>query len=303
MPPPPSPPNNIKNVVVSKHLSQQVKVYSYRVHKIQHCWRRRGKELSLSPIVLSAPLTFDLVCSLLLLSVYWYIIYPSFITRSEEEADENKEGGSPINLVASAVECCFEDSFDVYSESLAWSSSEDNGWDRLSPGELPFVCRPVLGLDGPGKDKFLLSEESIQRLRHVTLKDPKRKSLRRRRRHVTTHETLCRYVIAADTTASDYLDTLSRITTGTWCESGDFAKPSRYPCNRSTNVDEGLSLCCCCCCCFDCLADFSVTIWFFFCWSIILFYQQKRTQAEAYLVYGIWLVNFILLPCWTVNSL
>ena len=60
----------------------------------------------------------------------------------------------------------------------------------------------------------------------MTLKDPKRKSLRRRRRHVTTHETLCRYVIATDTTASDYLDTLSRITTGTWCESGDFAKPS-----------------------------------------------------------------------------
>ena len=26
---------------------------------------------------------------------------------------------------------------------------------------------------------------------------------------------------------------------------------------------------------------------FFFCWSIILFYQQKRTQAEAYLFYGI----------------
>ena len=139
----------------------------------------------------------------------------------------------------------------MYSESLAWSSSEDNGWDRLSPGELPFVCRPVLGLDGPGKDKFLLSEESIQRLRHVTLKDPKRKSLRRRRRHVTTHETLCRYVIATDTTASDYPDTLSLITTGTWCESGDFAKLSRYPCNLSTNVDEGLSVCCC----FDLIAS------------------------------------------------
>ena len=88
----------------------------------------------------------------------------------------------------------------------------------------------------------------------MTLKDPKTKSLRRRRRHVTTHKTLCRYVIATDTTASDYLDTLSRITTGTWCESGDFAKPSRYPCNLSTNVDEGLSGCCCCCC-FDLIAS------------------------------------------------
>ena len=263
MPPPPSPPNNIKNVVVSKHLSQQVKVYSYRVHKIQHCWRRRGKEVCLSPIVLSAPLTFDLVCSLLLLNVCWCTIYPSFITSSEEEADENKEGGSAINLVARDVKCCVEDILEFratavvvdHSDSLAWSSSEDNGWDRFGPGEFPFVCRPVLGLDGPGKDKFLLSEESIQRLRHVTLKDPKRKSLRRRRRPVTTHKTLCRYVIATDTTASDYLDTLSRITTGTWCESGDFAKPSRYPCNRSTNVDEGLSVCRCCCCCFDLIAS------------------------------------------------
>ena len=180
MPPPPSPPNNIKNVVVSKHLSQQVKVYSYRVHKIQHCWRRRGKEVCLSPIVLSAPLTFDLVCSLLLLNVCWCTIYPSFITRSEEEADENKEGGSAINLVARDVKCCVEDILEFratavvvdHSDSLAWSSSEDNGWDRFGPGEFPFVCRPVLGLDGPGKDKFLLSEESIQRLRHVTLKDP-----------------------------------------------------------------------------------------------------------------------------------
>ena len=231
------------------------------MHKIQHCWRRRGKEVCLSPIVLSAPLTFDLVCSLLLLNVCWCTIYPSFITRSEEEADENKEGGSAINLVARDVKCCVEDILEFratavvvdHSDSLAWSSSEDNGWDRFGPGEFPFVCRPVLGLDGPGKDKFLLSEESIQRLRHVTLKDPKRKSLRRRRRPVTTHETLCRYVIATDTTASDYLDTLSRITTGTWCESGDFAKPSRYPCNRSTNVDEGLSVCCCCC--FDLIAS------------------------------------------------
>ena len=234
-------------------------MYSYRVHKIQHCWRRRGKEVCLSPIVLSAPLTFDLVCSLLLLNVYWYIIYPSFITRSEEEADENKEG--TINLVARDVKCCVEDILEFratavvvdHSDSLAWSSAEDNGWDRLGPREFPFVCCLVLGLDGPGKDKFLLSEESIQRLRHVTLKDPKRKSLRRRRRPVTTHETLCRYVIATDTTASDYLDTLSRITTRTWCESGDFSKPSRYPCNRSTNVDEGLSVCCCCC--FDLIAS------------------------------------------------
>lgn len=256
--------------------------------------------------MLIAPLTFDLVCSLLLLNVYWYIIYPSFITRSEEEADENKEGGSAINLVARAVDCCFEDIFEilpVYSDSLAWSSSEDSGWDRFGPREFSFAGHLLLGLDGPGKDKFLLSEESIQRLRHVTLKDPKRKSLRRRRRHVTTHKTLCRYVIATDTTASDYLDTLSRITTGTWCESGDFAKPSRYPCNLSTNVDEGLSVCCCCCC-FDLIASqISRLPYDFFYWSIVLFYQQKRTQAEAYLVYGIWLVNFILLACWTVNSL
>lgn len=232
-----------------------------------------------------------------LLNVYWYIIYPSFITRSEEEADKNKEGGSAINLVARAVDCCFEDIFEVlpvYSDSLAWSPSEDNGWDRFGLSEFSFAGRPLLGLDGPGKDKFILSEESIQRLRHVTLKDPKRKSLRRR----------CRHVFATDTTASDYLDTLSRITTGTWCESGDFAKPSRYPCNRSTNVDEGLSVCCCCCCCFDLIVS-QISRWpyDFFYWSIILFYQQKRTQAEAYLVYGIWLVNFILVACWTVNSL
>ena len=248
-------------------------MYSYRVHKIQHCWRRRGKEVCLSPIVLSAPLTFDLVCSLLLLNVYWCTIYPSFITRSEEEADENKEGGSAINLVARDVKCCVEDILEFratavvvyHSDSLAWSSSEDNGWDRFDPLNFPFGCRPVLGLDGPGKDKFLLSEESIQRLRHVTLKDPKRKSLRRRRRPVTTHKTLCRYVIATDTTASDYLDTLSRITTGT---------NSRYPCNRSINVDEGLSVCCCCCCCcccFDFIAsqisrlpyDFFLLIYYF----------------------------------------
>ena len=143
--------------------------------------------------MLSAPLTFDLVCSLLLLNVYWYIIYPSFITRSEEEADENKEG--TINVVARDVKCCVDDILEFraaavvvdHNDSLAWSSSEDNGWDRFGPCEFPFVCRLVLGLDGPGKDKFLLSEESIQRLRHVTLKDPKRKSLRRRRRPVTTH--------------------------------------------------------------------------------------------------------------------
>lgn len=104
-----------------------------------------------------------------------------------------------------------------------------------------------------GKINFFSLRKVSNGYRHVTLKDPKRKSLRRRRRPVTTHETLCRYVIATDTTASDYLDTLSRITTGTWCESGDFAKPSRYPCNRSTNVDEGLSVCCCCC--FDLIAS------------------------------------------------
>ena len=104
-----------------------------------------------------------------------------------------------------------------------------------------------------GKINFFSLRKVSNGYRHVTLKDPKRKSLRRRRRLVTTHETLCRYVIATDTTASDYLNTLSRITTGTWCESGDFAKPSRYPCNRSTNVDEGLSVCCCCC--FDLIAS------------------------------------------------
>ena len=299
MPPPPPPPNNIKNVVASKHLSQQVKVDSYRVHKIQHCWRRRGKEVSLSPIVLSAPLTFDLVCSLLLLNVYWYIIYPSFITRSEEEADENKEGRFS-RFLSDQLDVLYGAREEDYSGFAAWSPSED--YDLEDFRDFSFPGHPG-GQDGPGKDKFLLSEESIQRLRHVTLKDPKRKSLRRGRPPVRTHETLCRYVIVTDTTASDYLDTLSRITTGTWCESGDFAKPSRYPCNRSTNVDEGLSVCCCCC--FDLIASpiSRLPYNFFFYWSIILFYQQKRTQAEAYLVYGIWLVNFILLPCWTVNSL
>ena len=99
-----------------------------------------------------------------------------------------------------------------------------------------------------GKINFFSLRKVSNGYRHVTLKDPKRKSLRRRRRPVTTHETLCRYVIATDTTASDYLDTLSGITTGT---------NSRYPCNRSINVDEGLSVCCCCCCCccFDLIAS------------------------------------------------
>ena len=119
--------------------------------------------------------------------------------------------------------------------------------DHFGSRDFSFAGHPG-GQGGSGEDEFLLSEESTQRLRNVTLKDPKRKSLRRRRRPVTTHETLCRYVIAPETTASDYLDTLSLITTGTWCKSGDFAKPSRYPCNLRTNVDEGLSVCCCCCC-------------------------------------------------------
>ena len=137
-----------------------------------------------------------------------------------------------------------------------------------------------------GKINFFSLRKVSNGYRHVTLKDPKRKSLRRRRRHVTTHETLCRYVIAADTTASDYLDTLSRITTGTWCESGDFAKPSRYPCNRSTNVDEGLSLCCCCCCCFDCLADFSVTICFFFVDLLFCFTNKNVRRLRLILFMG-----------------
>ena len=116
----------------------------------------------------------------------------------------------------------------------------------------------------------------------MTLKDPKRKSLRRRRRHVTTHETLCRYVIAADTTASDYLDTLSRITTGTWCESGDFAKPSRYPCNRSTNVDEGLSVCCCCC--FDLIASQISSLLYDFFFIDLLFCVTNKNVRRLRLI-------------------
>ena len=134
-----------------------------------------------------------------------------------------------------------------FSGFAAWSSSEDNDLDHFRSLDFSFAGHSG-GKDGPGEDEFLLSEESIQRLRNATLKDPKsRKSLRRRRRPVTTHETLYRYIIATETTASHYLDTLSLITTGTWGKSGDFAKPSRYPCNLRTNVDEGLSVCCCCC--------------------------------------------------------
>lgn len=123
--------------------------------------------------------------------------------------------------------------FVYYSRFAAWSSSEDNDLDHFGSRDFSFAGHPG-GQDGPEEDEFLLSEESIQRLR---------KSLRRRRRPVTTHETLYRYIIATETTASDYLDTLSLITTGNqWCKSGDFGKPSRYPCNLSTNVDEGLSV-------------------------------------------------------------
>ena len=144
------------------------------------------------------------------------------------------------------------ESLDI-SNFAIWLSCEDIDLDDFGSRDFSFAGHPA-GQDGPGEDEFLLSEESIQRLRNVTLKDPKRKSLRRRLLPVTTHETLYRYIIATETTAFDYLDTLSVITTGTCCKSGDFAKPSRYPCNLSTNVDEGLSVCCCCCC-FDLIAS------------------------------------------------
>ena len=132
-----------------------------------------------------------------------------------------------------------------YCVFAAWSPSEDNDLDHFRSLYFSFAGHQG-GQDGPGEDESPLSEESIQRLRNVTLKDPKsRKSLRRRQRPVAKNKTLYRYIITTETTASDYLETLLLITTRTWCKSGDFAKPSRYRCNVRTNVDEGLSVCCC----------------------------------------------------------